>query len=120
MTVKRTTFEMSRGGVLAVSLIVAVLLCHGAYGAGHQLASAYEAHETHAAHGEGDAHPAGHLSGVSYAAVLLVFFLAAASMKFVRAEFEVANPRSVMRFSPPGLPHLPRGPTLRLLQVFRL
>lgn len=113
---------MPRGKVLVGFVILAVLLCHGVYGAGHQLAPAHDAahgeHSTHA--GEKDAHPAGHLSGVAYAAVLLAFFVAAASIKFVGVGFEVVKPRSVMRFSPPGLPHLPRGPTLRFLQVFRL
>jgi hypothetical protein len=113
---------MTRGGVLAVFLILALILCHGVYGAGHQLAPAYEAHGGHSAHehgGEGT-HPAGHLSGMVYAAVLLVFFIAAASMKFVRAELGILNTQSSMRVSPPDILQLPRGPTLGFLQVFRL
>lgn len=120
---RRKPFEASRGRVLAVCLILAVLLCHGVYGAGHQLTPAYETHEEHSAHTheEKGAHPAGHLSGMAYAAVLLIFFIAAVStISFARAKPEVMRPQPSLRFSPPDVSRLPRGPTLHFLQVLRL
>ncbi len=112
----------SNGRVTAAFLILALLLCHGVYGAEHQLAPAHGtvAHEGHSAHEEKDTHPAGHLSGMAYAAVLLVFFIAAAAIKFVRAELEAVGPKSAARIPFPDIPYLPRGPTLHFLQVLRL
>ena len=135
-----------RGRLVATLLAVALLFCHGAFGALHQFslqssehsgghhapaaAPAAMDHQTeHQAlapptstdHQTG--HQGGPLAHADYAAVLFVVLLGAAL-----ALFSVRSPvrsLTVAAHSPgrglvPFSPRLPRGPTLPLLQVFRL
>ena len=126
-----------RRGAVALLLAVAVLLCHGLYGASHQVhrfgpeASSQEvvsdsnqhlaAHDTHGDdQGEG---VAWHPDEVVYAASLSVMLLAAAfalalggTRIGVRAALAAAPGR---RYAPSFL-RLARGSPLPVLQVFRL
>ncbi len=131
----------SRRELLALLLVGALLLCHGAYGALHQFhqtsgsallpAAEQSSHSSHAhTHGAVDGeHPGaageGCLGCVPYAAALLVIFLGTATVWFQSAsrgwtKGVAASPSSI-RPSPPGVLHPARGPTLPAsLQVFRL
>jgi hypothetical protein len=129
----------SRRGLLALLLVGALLLCHGAYGAQHQfhqtsgtalLPTAEQSpHAPHAhTHGAEDGkHPdatgEGCLGCVPYAATLLVIFLGTAAVWFSStsrgwSRGAAASP-SLVRLFPPGVLHQARGPTLPALQVFR-
>jgi hypothetical protein len=130
----------SRRGLLALLLVGALLLCHGAYGALHQLhqtsgttllpaaePSSSSSH-THTHGAEDGEHPGaageGCIGCVPYAATLLVFFLGTAAVWFLSASRGwsrgmAALPSSGRLFSPGEL-HPARGPTLPALQVFRL
>lgn len=122
-------------GLLALLLVAAVLLCHGALGAAHQIgAGPAISPETAGAHaslvaggeeagghsgGQGEAHPA----HVNYAAILLLIsvgvvlgLLLGRSRRWRR----VAVLSLAGRRLPPVVPRCARGPTLPLLQVFRL
>ena len=116
-----------RASVLAV--VVALLLCHGAFGYAHQL----PATETHAAHAVHTAHTAGGHNSVpdgetdgahqgAYFATLLALLFGTVLLLGGRGWARV-------RLSVPAVPrhgrktailHPPRGPTLPSLQVFRL
>ena len=127
-----------RRGTLAILLAVSVLVCHGLYGAFHQVhafgveapghaAPHVQNHQaTHAVHGgidQGEGH-AGHPGGMAYAAVLGAALLAAA--------FAVAlggprlGPRAALvadpgrRYPPSFLRPARGGWPLPALQVFRL
>jgi hypothetical protein len=132
----------SRRGLLALLLVGALLLCHGAYGALHEFhrtsgnalwpAAEQHSHASHAhTHGAEDGeHPDGAGGGclgcVPYAATLLVILLGTAAVWFPGASRgwtggAAAAPSSIRPFTR-GVLHPPRGPTLppALLQVFRL
>ncbi len=125
-----TGLSRSRSALLALLLAGALLLCHGVYGAMHLCPSlqapAHQGHE-HPAMETGmtthDEHPACHLTGTEYFAVLLTAFLGlllGLLLKGARSWVSVAAPLAVGRRSPPVILHPPRGPTLPALQVFRL
>ncbi len=130
----------ARRGAVALLLAVAVLLCHGLYGASHQVHGFgseapgqvvshgtqhhHGAHSEHAAmggaHGEGHA---GHPDGMAYAASISAALLAAAFAVALggarigaRAALAFAPGR---RYRPPFL-RPARGSPLPVLQVFRL
>ena len=125
---------------MALLLAAALLLCHGVYGAYHQAhqTATYAPHQhapSHASH-EGHhgaatgAHTAGHAEGqegdcsgcVAYSAVLLVFFLGAliALWRGARLRTSTAAPPPFPLGLVPAVLHAARGPTLPVLQVFRL
>ncbi len=125
-------------GLLTLVLVVALLLCHGALGAHHQVhqastgdlerASGHASHEhDRGAHGVG---AGGHSEGcesdcsscVAYFAVLLVVSLGALLwlLRGARSWTSIAaSLLSTLQFVSP-VPQPPRGPVLPLLQVFRL
>lgn len=119
-------------------LLVAVLLCHGAYGASHQVHQAsqpsgtalptVQLHPSHAhSHGLGDGgHTCGASEGelcdVAYSATLVLLSMGAVLWLLSAAMMRVGA-------AAPSLPawgfgslelHRTRGPTFLLLQVFRL
>jgi hypothetical protein len=125
-------------GLLTLVLVIALLLCHGALGAHHQAhqtstgdleqASAHASHEhDRGAHGVG---AGGHSEGygsdcsscVAYFAVLLVVSLGALLwlLRGVRSWTSIARPLLFPLRFVSLVPHLPRGPVLPVLQVFRL
>ncbi len=120
-------------------LLVTVLLCHGAYGASHQVHQAsqpsgtasptVQLHQSHAhPHGLGDG---GHMCGagvgdhcavVAYAGTLVLLSMGAVLWLLSAAMMRVgaASPSlPTWVFGSLGL-HPVRGPTFLLLQVFRL
>jgi hypothetical protein len=127
-------------GVVALLLAVAVLACHGLYGASHQVhvfgpeapgqVVAHGAQHHHGADSEhaapggdqGEGH-AGHPDGMAYAASLSAALLAAA---FAAALGGAGiGPRAAPssdpgRRYPPSFLRLARGSPLPVLQVFRL
>jgi hypothetical protein len=128
----------SRRGLLALLLVGALLLCHGAYGALHQYHQTFctaslpaAAHPPHNhAHGAGDGgagkHPGepgeGCLGHVAYAATLLLISLGAILRLLYGGRMRTKVSASLpMRFFPPLVLHPARPPTPpALLQVFRL
>ena len=133
--------EWFRRAFLALLLVGALLLCHGAYGVSHQVFSALHAeqpHHSHVPHTEhADAHGVGvaensmehqggdlggHLGHVAYAAALLTISLGAVLWLLSGARTWTRNgllslPGRVL--SPVFLRPLRRS-SLPLLQVFRL
>jgi hypothetical protein len=130
----------ARRGAIALLLAVAVLLCHGLYGASHQVHGFgsevpgqvvshgnqhhHGAPSEHAAlggaHGEGHT---GHPDGMAYAAALSVVLLAAAfalSLGGARSGARVALAADPGRRYPPSFLRSARGSPLPVLQVFRL
>ena len=124
---------VGRGRLVAALLIFALLLCHGALGALHQASSKAVEHDAggHHAHtaaqpvsaDHGVGHHDGPIAHTDYAAVLFVVLLGAAflllSDRFVARSLAVSSRTSGRVPSTLAL-LLPRGPTLPLLQVFRL
>ena len=125
-------------GLLALVLVVALLLCHGALGAHHQAhrtstgdleqASGHASHEhDRGAHGVGvGGHSEGYESDcsgcVTYFGVLLVVSLGALLwlLRGARSWTSIAESLlSPLRFMSPA-PQPSRGPVLPVLQVFRL
>lgn len=117
--------------LVAIVLAFALLLCHGAMGSlhlpmePHGEHAAVGGHEHHASHkgDHGGLLAAHHEAEIEYFAVLSIFLLAA-SLFALRPKFERLPARVAARFthvrrSAASTP-LPRGPTLPLLQVFRL
>ncbi len=117
------------GGLYVTLVVVALLLCHGAFGYAHQLPPA-DAPAAHAAHSsgvhqsgpDGDADGA-HLGGV-YFATLILLLSATSSVLLLGGWVRVgarlpALPLRVGGWAAGGLPP-PRGPTPPSLQVFRL
>jgi hypothetical protein len=127
----------ARRGAVALLLAVAVLLCHGLYGASHQVhrfgpegpsqvvPPANQHHGAHSAPGvddQGEGH-AGHPDGISYAAALSVVLLAAAfalSLGGARIGARAALAADPGRRYPPSFLRSARGSPLPVLQVFRL
>jgi hypothetical protein len=117
-------------------LVGALLLCHGLFGALHlcsttEHAASADSHLTHDRHASSEAgantneHPVCHLlHAAAYYAVFLAAFLwllfGLLLLKGARVwSTSLAPAASFRRFGPVVL-HLPRGPTLPVLQVFRL
>ena len=116
------------GRLVAALLIVALILCHGALGALHQVSSwpAEHAGGHHAAapapvnhHAE---HHGGPMAHTDYAAALFVALLGA-TLVLLSGRFlarGLSAHRVFKRVLVPLSPLPPRGPTLPLLQVLRL
>jgi hypothetical protein len=124
--------------LLALLLAGALLLCHGLYGASHQVfATLHAEHSSHVHTPDTDTHGAGigeqpvehqggdgegHLGHVAYAAVLLVISLGAVlwllsgGRTWTRGVLFSLSKRVV----PPGYLRPSRRPSPTLLQVFRL
>jgi hypothetical protein len=122
---------LARGKVLALLLVGALLLCHGVYGVAHLCSAspvtAYQDHEysspTEIGMAVHDEHPACHLEGAEYFAVLFAAFLGLVLgllLKGARPYGKVATSFALDLRLRPCASYLPRGPTLTVLQVFRL
>lgn len=127
-----------RRRLLSVLMVVALLLCHGALGALHQVSWPAAPEGAHHATVAGDAaaasqghavehpweHRAGHPTGPSdYAAALFSVLLLGTVLALLLGAASpwgsAAGPDNIgLTPSPAGLPP-PRGPTVPLLQVFR-
>jgi len=110
-------------------LVVAILFCHGFLGVLHQTCGPPEhSHLTaqHSAHAPGDSgdHSEAHLGCSDYAAVLISVLLGAVIcllLKGVRTWSRFALSRFLERYyALPLVLHPSRGPTIPILQVFRL
>jgi hypothetical protein len=117
-------------------LVGALLLCHGLFGALHLCSTTEHAasadshltHDHHASSEEGaytNEHPVCHLlHAAAYYAVFLAAFLwllfGLLLLKGVRVWSTNTAPAASFRQFGPVVLHLPRGPTLPVLQVFRL
>lgn len=117
-----------RGRLLALLLVGAILVCHGVFGALH-LCSSPQTHlhqeHVHPAVEEGmgahDEDSSCHALGADYFAVLLTAFLVLGLLlEGARSWISVVAPSTVGRRFTPVVLHPPRGPTLPVLQVFRL
>ena len=117
-------------------LIGALLLCHGVFGALHlcsttEHAASADSHLTHDHHASSEAgantneHSVCHLlHAAAYYAVFLAAFLwlvfGLLLLKGARLWSTSTAPAASFRRFGPVVLHLPRGPTLPVLQVFRL
>ncbi len=121
----------SWGRLLALFLLGFVLLCHGIYGVAHLCSTSpvamHGGHEHSASTGTGvdthDKHPPCHLGGAEYFAVLFAAFLGLVLgllLKGARLWAGVAPSLVFCRALHRFVLHPPRGPTLPVLQVFRL
>ena len=100
----------------------ALILCHGVLGYAHQLerTNAPASPAAHAGGHQGAGAEGGHPS-VAYLAALLVALLVHAVPTFLGAKVGVRPPWTSRGRRPvPEVAHPPRGPTLPVLQVFRL
>lgn len=98
----------------------ALLLCHGAFGWLHQVQDTpVPAHlvAKHAPH-QTDPPVASDYAAAFFA--LLVGLVYALLRRAAQARSALPAPRFTGRLLPATIPHLPRGPTPPLLQVFRL
>jgi len=120
----------SQSSLLSLLLVGTLLVCHGAFGALH-LCSAphYFSHQTHELSSStvtGNVeheHPVCHLMDATvYFAVLLVAFLrlVLGLLKGARLWSRVTTPLIFDRRFCLPVSHPPRGPTLPVLQMFRL
>jgi hypothetical protein len=125
-------------GLLALLLAGALLLCHGLYGASHQVfATLHSEHSSHVHTPHPDTHGAGigeqpvehqsgdeegHLGHVAYAAALLVISLGAVLWLLSGGRTWTRGVLSSLpkRAFPRGYLRLSRRPSPTLLQVFRL
>lgn len=126
---------------LAVLLVGALLLCHGVFGFAHEI-SCHEcdppdllASMAQASHEHGSEHPVGHASGqatgddpvgghafAGYFGIVLALF-GVVVLGLLLGSRILRRAASPLLYRPPPLPvlaRLPWGPTLPLLQVFRL
>lgn len=122
------------GGFLVVLLVGALLLCHGVLGFAHEISchgcypSDLPANVSPAGHEHGSSgdttgdDPAGGHTFTGYFGITLALFGAILGLLLRARKWRwVASPRLYYRPHPlPTLARLPRGPTLPLLQVFRL
>ena len=125
--------------LLALILTAALLLCHGLYGAAHQVFAALHAEQSSHAHtsdpdahemGAGEQTPVkhqggdggGHLGHVAYAAALLVISLGAVLWLLSGGRTWTRGVLSLLpkRVVPPRFLSPPPTPSPALLQVFRL
>lgn len=133
MRTARSSHRMPGLWPLSVLLIGVLLLCHGVFGAQHLIAydppvPASHAEVSQLPMGMGDAPhgeqpPDHHLLGVGYLAVLLTVLLGLVPRALLRGFQTWTRVPVAQAFEPPFLgytPHLPRGPTVPLLQIFRL
>lgn len=113
--------------LLALLLIGALLLCHGAFGSLHQFHGADEINLIFAEHAQ---HQQEHEAPDFDPPLATDYFAAFFALLFWLA-YSLLRRRSVVRFAPPGasvtrrpvpaeISNLPRGPSPPLLQVFRL
>jgi hypothetical protein len=120
----------SKGKLLALLLVGTLLMCHGVFGALHlcsaPLVPAHQDHE-HPPPAEKEMvaheHSLCHLAGADYFAVLFTAFLGlilGLLLKGAGPRVSVIAPLTAGRRFTPVVLHPPRGPTLPLLQVFRL
>lgn len=123
-----------RRGLLALLLVGTMLLCHGAYGALHQVCATLHAEHSSLAdtHGTGAGeHPVEHqgadgegqhLGHIAYAATILVLSLGAFLwlLSGARRWTTVAPSSLPDRVFPPVFLRPPRRPEPSFLQVFRL
>lgn len=116
---------------MAIFLAFALLLCHGVlWGLHHcpdsQLSSAHQSHEHHLLAGNGvvdHEEPGCHLGGgADYFIVLLATFLGLALGLLLKGvwPYKVTAPFTSGRRLHALVMHPPRGPTVPVLQVFRL
>lgn len=121
--------------LLALLLLGAVLVCHGFFGASHQIHKTPNSdtlpvtgHASHAGMQEADeglftsVHGDLGLDAMAYAAVLLALSLGALPWLLGGARARIAVPGKPLaggRF-PRHVPHPARGPTPAVLQVFRI
>ncbi len=127
----------ARRGVVALLLAVTVLLCHGLYGASHQVhrfgpeapgqevvSHSNQHHAAHDTHGDDQGEgSAWHPDGMAYAASLSVVLLAAAfalALGGTRIWTRVALAAAPVRRYAPLFLRPARGSPLPVLQVFRL
>ena len=126
-----TGLSRSRKVLLALLLVGTLLLCHGVFGALHlchsSQASAGHVHEHHSPADTGadtQEHAACHLMDAAhYFAVFLVAFrglVLGLLLTGARIWSRVTAPLVFHRRLSPSIYHAPRGPTLPVLQVFRL
>ncbi len=115
------------GSFYVVLVVVALLFCHGAFGYAHQLPPA-DAHTAHVAHASGGQQPgvdqsaSGLHVGGAYFATLLLLLFGTSLLLGGGVSVGAKLPAPTLRMGgheARGLPP-PRGPTLPLLQVFRL
>ena len=117
-----------RGRLVAALLAVALLFCHGALGALHQVSSWPAEHAGGQPHAPATApataeHHGGPVAHADYAAVFFVVLLGAALALLLGGlslRGTVVSPRIFGRVFLPLFLRPPRGPTPPLLQVFRL
>ncbi len=126
-------FRPVNRGLLSLFLVGTLLLCHGAFGALHQLEERGLVQHHPAAHALAD-HAAGHRDGghgisgdepagpTNYAAVLVILLLGTAYLLRRRTGAPPAPPPFALATVRPrtALPLRARGPSPPLLQVFRL
>jgi hypothetical protein len=125
-----TSFGLLRGRFLAILLVGALLLCHGLFGVAHLCPASkipgYHEHEHPASTDTGMAaheHVTCHLVGTEYFAVIfatLLGLILGLLFKGARLWDGVSLSFVSGRRLRPSILHLPRGPTLPLLQVLRL
>jgi hypothetical protein len=137
----RPRSSLRSGEFLAVLLVEALLLCHGVFGFAHEI-SCHEcdppdllASMSQAGHEHGSEHPIGHEAGqatgddpvgghafAGYFGIVLALFgvVVLGLLPDARSWRRDASPRLYRPCLLPALARLPRGPTLPLLQVFRL
>jgi hypothetical protein len=122
------------GGFLTVLLVGALLLCHGVLGFAHEischecdssdlLASVPPAGHEHGppGHAAGDDPAGGHMFPGYFGIVLALFGVAALGLLPGARRWHGISSSQLYRSRPlPTFAPLPRGPTLPLLQVFRL
>ena len=133
----RSNLLVSGKGRLAILCLVgALLLCHGLFGALHLCSTtehpaSADSHLTHDHHASSEAgantteHPVCHLlHAAAYYAVFLAAFLwlvfGLLLLKGARLWSTSTAPAASFRRFEPVVLHPPRGPTLPVLQVFRL
>ncbi len=124
----------SRSTFLTLLLVGTLLLCHGIFGVLHLCSASpipvHHEHEQLVSTGTGDTgmlaheHATCHLTGAEYFAVLFATFIGllilGLLLKGARL-WHVVSPSFVSdRYLRSSVLHLPRGPTLPLLQVLRL
>jgi hypothetical protein len=123
--------RLTRAKVLALLLVGALLLCHGIYGVVHLCSASSvfvsEGHEYSSLAQMGmvdhEDHPSCHPEGAEYFAVLFAAFLGLVLgllLEGARPYGKVATSFALDLRLRPSVPYPPRGPTLTVLQVFRL